>query len=93
MNIAGRPSGITYVTTGALKEDMEEVASVIDKMEDIVAFMDGIRGGGEELTEDEFRSSVMSRLEKMREEIEELYGGFNFLGENLRRRDLLDGGE
>lgn len=78
--VEGRPHGITYLTTGGVREDILEIAE----------FIDGVRSGsGAAMSDEEFRASVLSRLEGIEEKVEELYGGMNFLGDILRKAKLL----
>ena len=79
--VGERPDGITYLTTGGVREDILEIATIIE----------GMRSGrGEELTDEDFRSTVLSGLEEMRAQIDELYNGMNFLGDVLRKAKLME---
>ena len=76
----GRPAGITYLTTGGLKEDMVEITRTLEDM------MTGAEPG---ISDVEFRSLMMTRMNEVERQLAELYDGMNYIGEALMKNGII----
>lgn len=77
--VEAAPAGITYLTLGKCKSHIAELAGMMELL---------FSSTEDNMTDEQFRATILARLKENSDSIQELYDGFNFLADRVREHGI-----